>query len=152
MELTTTPNKGIDDALLNRSDVFTKDLSVFCGWEEPKAIRPQNKDTPDLPPELIPEPLREWVLDTAQLMGVPAEYIAVPAFSALAIALGRQVGIQPNRLDTSWKVFASVLWCCVIGSPGKKKSPALSKCDKTIRAHRNSSEKGIRTKRKGHQP
>lgn len=81
---------------------------------------------PTLSPDIIPEPLREWLVDEAERMSVPAEMIAIPALVSLSILLGRKIPIQPKLNDSGWKEIPN-LWGMVVSAPGQKKSPAM-KC------------------------
>ena len=40
-------------------------------WDEPKKLPPLIPITPDLPPSMLPEPLREWLVDVAERLNVP---------------------------------------------------------------------------------
>ena len=76
-----------------------------------------------MPAEMIPEPLRAWVTDAAERLGVPNEFIAAPAICALGLVIGRQIGIHPKAKD-GW-LEVSVLWCILIANPSYGKSPAV---------------------------
>jgi len=128
--------KGIDDALVHGAAIHLSELSNATSdqdsWPELKDLPSDVKKAPALPPELIPEPIRAWVVDSAERLGVPLEYIAVPAISAAAICIGRRIGVTPKQFDTNWLVVASGLWCALIGSPGSKKTPAISEATRPL--------------------
>ncbi len=84
-----------------------------------------------MPPELIPEPLRPWLLDSAERMQVPLDFVAAPAVVALAGVIGRSVGIRPKRHD-DWLVIPN-LWGEVIGRPGIQQTPAVAEATRPLR-------------------
>lgn len=111
----------------------------------PEENRPSNQGTPEvvteeapipqplpagLPavapfdPDLLPDSIRDWVMDIANRVSCPADYVAVPAMLALAVAVGRKIGVRPQQ-KTDWTVIVN-LWGLIIGRPGMMKSPALS--------------------------
>lgn len=92
-------------------------------WPEP---RPLPSDKPPVLPfdiEMLPEALRPWVLDIAERIQCPIDFVAVAAMVALAAVVGRRVGIRPKQRD-NWLVVPN-LWGGVIGRPGVMKTPAI---------------------------
>lgn len=81
-------------------------------------------EVPTLPAEMIPEPLRPWIDDTAERLCVHREYLAVPALTAVGAVVGRTVGIHPKQFD-DWLEVPNV-WGVVVGPPSSKKSPAIA--------------------------
>lgn len=82
-------------------------------------------------PALLPEPLRDWVMDIAQRMdNAPADYAAVAAMTALGSLLGRKVGIHPKQRD-DWLVVPNV-WGVCIGRPSVKKTPSCREALKPL--------------------
>ncbi len=73
---------------------------------------------------LVPDSLCAWVMDIADRVSCPPDYVAVPAMLALAVALGRKVGIRP-QFRTDWMVVPN-LWGLLVGRPGMMKSPAMA--------------------------
>ena len=99
--------------------------------EEPADAWPEPQPLPEgLPPvdpfdaALLPDSIRAWVMDIADRVSCPPDYVAVPAMLALSCALGRKVAIRPQR-QADWTVTPN-LWGLVIGRPGMMKSPAMS--------------------------
>lgn len=93
-------------------------------WPDPMEIPGVMLSVPSLPPELLPEPLRDWLVDVAERAQGPLEYVSVAAFVGAGSLLGRQVGIRPKQHDT-WLVVPN-LWGMIVGPPGVLKSPMLS--------------------------
>ena len=82
--------------------------------------------------ELLPEPLRAWVLDVAKRMDNAAPDFAAAAVVVQAGALiGRKVGIYPKRHD-DWMVIPN-LWGGLVGPPASMKTPALEQAIKPIK-------------------
>gem|GEM_PF-892148 len=93
-------------------------------WAVPGNLPSLTDPVPTLEPELIPEPFRDWVFDVADRMRVPCEYVALPATSAVASVVGRNIAIRPMARD-NWAEVAT-LWGALVGGPGTLKTPAIS--------------------------
>ena len=78
---------------------------------------------PNLPTDLIPIPLRPWLVDAAERLSVPMEMVAIPVLVALGAALGRAVALYPKR-HGNWRVVAN-LWGVVVAPSSAMKTPAL---------------------------
>jgi Protein of unknown function (DUF3987) len=91
-------------------------------------LRPLTADLPPAPEfnaeVLLPELLRAFVLDTADRMPCPPDFVAAPLLVALGSVVGARCGIKPKRRD-DWVVPAN-LWGGVIGDPSSKKTPSIS--------------------------
>jgi hypothetical protein len=89
-------------------------------------VRPIAVDLIPVPPledEMIPEPLRAWVIDIATRAWAPIEYVATAVVVAISGLIGSRIGIKPKSED-SW-VVVSNLWGMVVGPPGVLKSPMV---------------------------
>jgi hypothetical protein len=93
-------------------------------WGDPKPIRPELLPVPTLDASMIPEPLRDWLVDITDRTKFPLEFTTVSALFALGVVLGRRIGIRPNQYTPEWTVI-SCLWGAIIGRPGTMKSPAM---------------------------
>jgi hypothetical protein len=100
-------------------------------WEEPKPI-------PDgLPPvsyfetDFLPGAIGAWVLDIADRMQCPVDFVAIPAIAALGSVLGCKIGMRPKQ-RSDWTVIPNI-WGMVIGTPGAMKSPAIGEALKPLR-------------------
>ena len=107
------PTPGLED-----------DGAVSAEWGEMQSLPAATPPVPTLPPDLLPETLRPWIVAAAKRMPVPIEYIAMGVFSALGSVIGRQCGIKPERFN-DFTVLCN-LWGAVVGGPGTKKSGAVS--------------------------
>jgi hypothetical protein len=63
------------------------------------------------------------VMDIAERMQCPPDFVGIPATIALGSVIGRKVGIRPQR-KTDWFEVPN-LWGCIVGRPGALKSPAM---------------------------
>jgi putative DNA primase/helicase len=74
---------------------------------------------------MVPEPLREWVLDTSRRMdNAPPDFAAAAAIVVAGALLGRKVGVRPKRND-DWTVIPN-LWGGLVGLPASMKTPTLN--------------------------
>lgn len=73
------------------------------------------------PVDALPSPVREYVAEYAEALGVDAAMIALPTLAMLAACIGttRTIALAPT-----WSEPA-VLWCAVVARSGERKSPAL---------------------------
>ena len=77
---------------------------------------------PAFPVDLLPAFWRDWVLDTANATGAPADYVAQSLFAAVAGLCGAGVVV---RLGPRWDE-PLVLWQALVGPPSSGKSPAMA--------------------------
>lgn len=89
-----------------------------------RLLPPARPEAPALPPDMLPEPLRDWLVDISERMQVPLELAAVPALVSLSAVVGRKLGIHPKAQD-DWLVVPN-LWGGIVARPGKMKSPTLA--------------------------
>ena len=89
-------------------------------WPEPVPLEVKLPSVRPLDELMVPEPLKEWVLDTSKRMDN-----APPDFAGAAGALlGRKVGVRPKRND-DWTVIPN-LWGGLVGLPASMKTPTLN--------------------------
>ena len=77
---------------------------------------------PAFPLELLPQPWRGWVADTAIGAGAPGAYVAQALLAAVAGLSGAGAVV---RLAPAW-TEPLVLWQALVGRPSSGKSPALA--------------------------
>lgn len=99
-------------------------------WAEPRPLPEIKCLVPRLTEDLIPSTMRAWILDIAERMQVPLDYIAAPVLVSMSSVVGRQVGIYPKQKD-DWLVVPN-LWGAVIARPGYFKSPAIAEALKPL--------------------
>ncbi|MBM3775521.1 MAG: DUF3987 domain-containing protein, partial [Acidobacteria bacterium] len=71
---------------------------------------------------LLPAVLRDWIMDEADRMPCPPDFIAAAALVALGSIVGARCGIKPKARD-AWLLVPN-LWGGIVGDPSAKKSPA----------------------------
>src|SRR5437868_584399 len=92
-------------------------------WPEPKPIIAELKPVPAFGAEtLLPDVLRAWIIDEAERMPCPPDFIAAAALVALGAIVGARCAIKPKGRD-SWLIIPNI-WGGIVGDPSAKKSPA----------------------------
>ncbi len=86
----------------------------------PSALRPVQA----LDPNDLPEAIRDAVIDLADRLQCPPDYLTVAILTAAGAVIGNKVGIFPYANDESWEVYPA-LWGGIVGDPGSKKTPSL---------------------------
>lgn len=117
-----------------------EDLKIFLGLV-PSAEACQAKQPQRLPSALrpvlkldtshLPDVLRDAVIDLADRLQCPPDYLAVAMLSAAGAVIGNKVGIFPYANDESWEVYPA-LWGGIVGDPGTKKTPSLLHAHKPL--------------------
>ena len=92
-------------------------------WSAPKPIIAELKPVPTFDAgTLLPDVLRAWVMDEADRMPCPPEFIAAAVLVTLGSIIGARCAIKPKSQD-SWLLVPN-LWGGIVGDPSVKKSPA----------------------------
>jgi hypothetical protein len=74
-------------------------------WPEPKPVEAKLPEVFPLDGEMVPEPLRRWVLDTSKRMdNAPPDFAAAAAVVVCGALIGRSVGMRPKKRD-GWTVI-----------------------------------------------
>ena len=115
--------------VINEPDTIIKDL-LADAWPDPKPINHSLPPVTSITPDMLPEPLYNYAINTAKRLGVPIEFAAVPLVVALGSVIGTKVAIMPKRYD-NWDIVPN-LWGAVIGKPSSKKSPSITEAMKPI--------------------
>lgn len=92
-------------------------------WEDPISINQSLPPVQPMTPELIPEPLKDWVIDIAERMQCPLDYPVVSSIVLVGSLIGANCGIKPKQKD-DW-IEVPNLWGALIGSPSQLKSPSI---------------------------
>lgn len=92
-------------------------------WPEPLPLPEGLPPVKPLEPDMIPPPLRGWLMDVAERLQIPPDFSTAAAVVALGSIIGRSCGINPKRHD-DWLVIPN-LWGAVVGRPSLMKTPAM---------------------------
>lgn len=117
------------DDVFNESETIIKDLLAEA-WPAPKPINHSLPAVTSITPNMLPKPLYNYAINTAERLGVPIEFVAAPLVVALGSVIGTKVAIMPKRYD-NWDIVPN-LWGAVIGKPSSKKSPSITEAMKPI--------------------
>lgn len=99
-------------------------------WADPLPLPSEQLPVERFEIELLPGRIRPWIVDIAERLQCPIEYVAVAAMVALGSVIGRNAAIRPKRRD-DWKVFPNC-WGAAVGRPATMKSPAISEALKPL--------------------
>ena len=94
-------------------------------WPHPKQIETKLLPVAIFSDSFLPKCLSDFVLDEAERMPCPPDFIAASLIVALGSIIGSSCAVKPKRRDDSWLVTAN-LWGGLIGDPSSKKSPAIN--------------------------
>jgi Protein of unknown function (DUF3987) len=117
-------------------------------WPEPKPLPSGLLPVDAFDTEFLPATIGPWVLDIADRLQCPMEYVGVPAMVALGSLIGRRIGIRPQR-RTDWLEVPN-LWGCIVGRPGTIKSPAMAEALKPLQRLEIEAQKSNDRARKAH--
>ena len=101
-------------------------------WDAPEPLPGKLPAVEKFTPRLLPESIREWVMDISPRMQCPPDYPAIAATVALSSVIGRKVGIRPKARDNGFEVVPN-LWGVLIGRPSELKTPAMAEALKPIK-------------------
>lgn len=124
-----------DDVVLDRARRYSRvdlDDSATADWLEPGVVKDALPPVPSFDIRILPKVLQAAVADASELMQCPPEFLAVPYMVGAAAALGLRISVAPKAVDTSW-IVPAVLWGLLVGTPGAKKSPAISRAMEPLR-------------------
>ena len=85
-----------------------KDQNAGFIWPEPKKIRSEIPEAPELPVDDIPRVMRDYAKDIAFRMQCPIDFVVIPMIVSVAGLIGKKVKIRPKQKDT-WEERAC-LW------------------------------------------
>jgi hypothetical protein len=95
------------------------------GWATPREIKSELPSPPAFDAQaLLPKSLSDFVLDEADRMPCPPDYIAAALLVVLGAVIGAKCGLKPKRRD-DWIVTPN-LYGGVVGDPSAKKTPAVN--------------------------
>ena len=104
------------------------EISIRTGdgssWLNPLPIKSSLPNVQKFHPNLLPDNLRDYVMDVADRQQAPPDFAAVTAICGLAAVIGNRVRVRPKQFD-DWEVVPN-LWGAIIGRPSAMKSPMMS--------------------------
>lgn len=101
-------------------------ISGADAWPDPRPIVAELPPAPAFDAKLLlPGALADYVLDEADRMPCPPDYIAPSLIVALGAVIGSRCALKPKRRD-DWLVTPN-LFGGVVGEPGSMKSSAIDK-------------------------
>lgn len=105
-------------------------IPLLGKWPEPSQLPSGLSKVKPIITEMIPSPLRGWLIDIADRMQIPPDFSIAAAVVAIGSVIGRGCGIYPKRHD-DWLVTPN-LWGAVIGRPSLMKSPAIAAAQRPL--------------------
>lgn len=93
-------------------------------WPEPKPIKAELPPVEKITERMIPDPFRAWVMDAADRMQVPPDFIIAPLLVVCGSIVGTAYHIRPKQKD-DWSITPN-LWGGIVGPPSTLKTPALN--------------------------
>lgn len=93
-------------------------------WPEPTPLVAELKPVLALDFTILPDVIRELVLDTSNRMQCPPDFLVVGMLVATSSIVARRVIIQPKKLDIDWLIVPNTFGV-VIGNPSLLKTPTL---------------------------
>lgn len=110
---------------------------------EPQTIKKPLPDVQLLDPEIIPDGLRDWLIDIAHSKQVPLDFPVTTAITLISGLVGSRLGIKPKQYD-DWLVIPN-LWGMLVGSPSMMKSPVINDVSKPIKKLEIEAEKAFKS-------
>jgi hypothetical protein len=118
------PTKKIQ-AITNEPELEINNLNL------PKKLPGQLKPVDKLDPNDLPFSIRDAVIDIAERLSCPIDYVAISVIVGAGAALGNSIGILPKEFDSTWIVHSG-FWGGIVGLPGSMKTPSLNASLKPI--------------------
>jgi hypothetical protein len=94
-------------------------------WPAPKPLVNELKPVKQLNIDLLPKVMQSLVVDSAERMQCPPDFLAAGLLIVASSIIARNVVVQPKHSDTGW-VEVPNLWGVIIGKPSLLKTPTLS--------------------------
>ena len=105
------------------SDIAFADVTLHSVvFDTLRPLKTKLRPVPEFPVEVLPQRLRAWIVDEAERMGAPVDFIAIGALVTLSSLLGKKFTIKPKQHD-NWTVVPN-LWGACVGRPSSMKSPS----------------------------
>lgn len=120
-----------EDATMSVQELERSPITEESVWPDPLPIK---SDLPKAPPfdalALLPKTMADYVLDEADRMPCPPDYIAAALVVCLGSVIGARCSVKPKRFD-DWIVTPN-LYGGGVGDPSVKKTPAFAKATRFL--------------------
>lgn len=100
-------------------------------WPEPVNLW-QRYDAPEMPVDLLPEPIADFAKRQSIVMGCDPAGLAMSALTVCAAAITDEIALQVKRHDSGWRESAR-LWTGLVGAPSMKKTPTMNAAIRNFR-------------------
>ena len=101
------------------------------GWGEPGELDAELPAVIPLTPDMLPEPVRAWLMDISGRMKCPLDYCASAFIVMVSSLIGTRLAIKPKQRD-DWTIICN-LWGAAIGDPSMMKTPSIAEVFKPLR-------------------
>lgn len=105
-------------------DLLNFRLNGQQAWPDPEELVSDLAPVAPFDPALLPDVLRDFVMDNSHRMQAPPDFVAVSCLVAIGSVIGAGCAVRPKQEDDWYEV--PNLWGGVIGGPSTMKSPTIS--------------------------
>lgn len=103
----------------------------YMDWGKPNHIVTTIPSVMNMTEELMPEALKDWLVDVSHRMQTPADFTTISAIVIFSSIIGSGCGIRPKQED-DWEVIPN-LWGTCIGQPSVfLKTPSMQEAVRMI--------------------
>ena len=99
-------------------------------WKKPKPFTSNLLSVLSVSPSMLPDALRPWLMDIAERMKCPIDFVASATVVMLSSLIGTRLTIKPKQQD-DWTITVN-LWGATIGDPSTMKTPSVNEVLKTL--------------------
>lgn len=100
-------------------------------WLDPLPITAKKTKVDPLPPDALPDVIRNVAIDISHRMQTPADFAAATLIVQTGTVIGAGCSIRPKQND-NWQEVPN-LYGGIVGDPATKKSPTINQCLQPIR-------------------
>lgn len=121
-------------------DAIRAEVETLAGKAEPESVAlgaPAIPKYVPFPVDVLPEPIRSFVMEAAKSIGCDPANVALPLLSALASAIGNTHRIE---LKNGWTEPA-IVWTSIVAESGAKKSPPIERAVAQVRKRQHAAMK-----------
>jgi hypothetical protein len=123
LDLADNVPPGLNDDEISHLSAAARPATITNGWPAVTSITSTLPPVEPFIPELLPEAIRDYVMDIADRQQSPPDFVAASAICGIAAVVGNRVRVRPKQND-DWEIVPN-LWGAIIGRPSAMKSPAM---------------------------